>query len=800
MDLSVIRRAVAAVPFARTLRRRLIWALRAGVRATERPLGAVIQRARRLPLPTWLLVPLAHETSDTAVLERIIERTSAALARANAAGRRPAPGIRKLHEVALLRRARIALDRRDDREALRWFERAHDEVGPTPNTWTWKAVTLRRLGRLNESVEAGEQAAAHEPPWCPAIVHLGILYQQLGNRTKSVDNWKRLLAAPGATAAELRWAWIGLARARQFELSLAIADRMIEETSGQPQAYAQKAASLFELGRADEAQQIIDRLEASGGPDDLRAVAFFYGRTGRAKQAHEVLLALPVRRRGADTLLELIGALREDGHLRLALDVGNEAVAAFPEHAELRQARMLAEGVVKVFTGQRPALPPAASHRPSSGQPDSQGSTSPEAFANPEAFASPEQLGTVLHVVGRSAPYAGSGYAVRTQHTLLALRAVGVDAQAVTHLGFPWEDGYDAGDVEDVDGVPHYRLRIPADTVLPLPFDQRLTLNIDALTAVVETVRPSLLHASSDFRNGLLAVVAGERLGIPVIYEMRGFWEETWLANRGGQGADRDTYLLRRERELEIAQRAAHVFTLAPTMRDALIERGIPADKISLAPNAVDPADFPERERDDALARRLGFGDDEVIVGYLSSFVDYEGIDTLIAAIAQAREAGVNVRGLLVGDGIIRPELERQAAQLGMSEAIVFTGRVPHTHVAAYYSLFDVFVVPRTNARVCHLVSPLKPYEAMASRRAMVVSGTDVLKTIVDDHVTGRVFTPEDPADLARIIAELAADPDQRQRLGHAARTLVLDQYTWARNAERYRDVYGRMVTDMGKQ
>jgi len=779
----VSRRLAFAKPLLRPVVRALRQFVRSVVRITERPLGAAIRRLPRLPLPKWLLVPLAHESSDTATLERIISHTSRAFERATASNSRPRPGTRRLHEVALLRRARLSLDRRDDLDALHWFERAHDEVGPTPNTWTWKAVTLRRLGRLQESVEAGEQAAAHEPTWCPAVVHLGILYQQLNDRANSVANWRRLLASLDATPAELRWAWIGLIRAREYALSLEIADRMVEVTRSAPQAVAQRAASLHELGRTDESQRMIDDLEAQGSTQALRAAAFFYGRTGRADRACEVLTRLPVASRGEEALLELVGALREDGHLRLALEVATEAIEAYPDHAELRQAHALVQGVVKVFTGERPTLPPRSASTASATAPTSPATDRPAS-----------DLGPVLHVVGRSAPYASSGYAIRTQHTLLAQRALGIDAQAVTHLGFPWEDGKDAEVVENVDGVPHHRLPIPDGTRLPLPFDERLTLNVDALTEVVERVQPTLLHSSSDFRNGLLAVLVGERLGVPVIYEMRGFWEETWLANRGGVGADRDTYLLRRERELEIAEHAVHVVTLAPTMRDALVERGIPPDKISLAPNAVDPADFPERQRDEDLAQRLGFEDGEVIVGYLSSFVDYEGIDTLIAAIGKAREAGANVRGLLVGDGIIRSELERQAAQAGLGDAIVFTGRIPHTEVASYYSVFDIFVVPRTNARVCHLVSPLKPYEAMAAGRAMVVSGTDVLKTIVEDGVTGRVFRPEDPNDLADVICELFHDETQRTRIGEAARKQVLAHNTWHRNAERYRDVYASVT------
>ncbi len=742
--------------------------LRVVVRRTERLLG-VLLRARRLPLPTWLLIPLAHELTDTAALERIIDRTTARRARG-----RDRAGTRRLHEVALLRRARLSLDRRDDADALHWFDRAHHEAGPTPNTWTWRAVTLRRLGRLEESRLAGETAAESEPVWCPAVVHLGILYQQLGDRPRSVACWRRLLASPDATDAELRWAWVGVMRARELELALEVAERLVGATGGAPGARAARAVTLVELGRADDAAREIGELEGDASPDAVRAVAFFRGRIGDAAGAHELLTGLPANRRGEDACLELIHALRDDGHLELAAAFADDAVAAYPEHPELRQARDLAAGVLAVFTDAWRQPP---------------GDAAPHASA-PDGSAGPPVAGRILHVVGRTVPYASSGYAVRTHHTVRAQRALGIDAQVVSQLGFPWEDGHEPDRVEDVDGVPHHRLPVPADARLPIPLDERLRRHVDALVERARELCPAALHAASDFRNGVVAIEAGERLGIPVIYEMRGFWEETWLARHGEHAMDRDTYRLRRERELEVAQRAAHVVTLAPTMRDELVARGVDAERISLAPNAVSPDDFPECDRDTELAADLGIADGEVVVGYVSSFVGYEGIHILLDAIATLRRSGAPVRGLLVGDGAVRPELERQARTLGIAEEVIFTGRVPHAQVGDYYRLIDVFVVPRTNARVCRLVSPLKPYEAMATRRAMVVSGTPVLRDIVEDGVTGLVFEPEDPDDLSTRMRELVDDPDRRETLGRAAREQVLTHHTWERNAERYLEVY----------
>ncbi len=754
-------------PVVRVARR----ALRVVVRRSEGVLGRLLG-ARWFPLPMWLQLPLAHELTDPVALERLVERAS------GRGGSGTSSGVRRLLAVALVRLGRLALDRHDDADALRWFERLHDEADVSADTWTWQAVTLRRLGRLDESQAAGEAALDVDPEWTPAILHLGMLHIQRGDKSAAVGMLRRLLDAPRAIESELRWAWLGLDRIQEFELGLEVADRIGVVTGDGPWSHAFRAVSLMRLRRAADARRHVQELESSRRVEHVRARSFLLARTGHAGQARDLVRGLPVRHRGTDLLREVIVALREEGHLTLALDLADEAVGDHPRDGELAEVRRLAAGHLRVFSGRwfedesrRLDAGSGAPTEPPTGPPESRGCD-------------------VLHVVGRTRPHATSGYAVRTDYTVRALRDAGVDVHVVSQIGFPWEDGHDAPSIEHVDGVPHHRLGFPEGLRLPPSLDERMTAHVDALAGLVERLRPGVLHASSDFRNGQVALLVGRRLGIPVIYEMRGFWEETWLVTHPTSGMDSDVYRMRRARETEVALTADRVITLAPVMRDELVERGIDPDRLSLAPNAVDPAGFPPVHRDDDLAARLGFAPDDVVVGYVSSFVAYEGIDTLIEAIALARDRGAPVRGLLVGDGVVRPELERRARELGIEDQVVFTGRVPHAEVTSYYGLIDVFVVPRTNARVCQLVSPLKPFEAMALERALIVSATPVLRDIVDDGRLGRTFTPEDPGQLADRIVELAGDPEERRRLGALARAHVLSNNTWAANAQRYLGVY----------
>jgi glycosyltransferase involved in cell wall biosynthesis len=396
--------------------------------------------------------------------------------------------------------------------------------------------------------------------------------------------------------------------------------------------------------------------------------------------------------------------------------------------------------------------------------------------------------GRVLHVVGKSLPQTLAGYTVRTQSVVTAQRSVGLDPAVVTKLGFPWYLGGDAdAAIEHVDGIPHYRL---GDGDLPRRWDDRLDANLAALGPIVEQVRPRVLHAHSDFENPLLALALGEQFDLPVVYEVRGFWEETWLSKSPERSPEADRFRWRHERELACIQRADHVVTLAETMRSRMAADGVDPARVTIVPNAVDPAEFPVMTRNEELAASLGIAPSEVTVGYISSLVSYEGVDTLVEALRLARDAGLPVRGLIVGDGDQRAGLEQLAAARGVADVVRFTGRVPYDEVLDYYSLIDVFVVPRRNDRVCRLVTPLKPFEAMSTGRALVMSAVPALAAIASESGAAVTFEPENAADLAGVLGRLVGDGAARAELAERGATWVRENRTWADNAQRYLEIY----------
>jgi glycosyltransferase involved in cell wall biosynthesis len=398
---------------------------------------------------------------------------------------------------------------------------------------------------------------------------------------------------------------------------------------------------------------------------------------------------------------------------------------------------------------------------------------------------------TILHIVTDALPSTSAGYTVRTQEIAVAQRAASLDPHIVTRIGFPVTAGkIDGRDLVTVDGVPYHRL-LP--WIMPGRVDTIAETNLRHAARLAAELQPAVLHAASNYSNALIALALRDATGIPVVYEVRGFWEDTWLSRHAATQDLRasDRYQCSRALETHCMQAADLVVTLGEAMREEIIGRGVAGDKIIIVPNGVSK-EFLQPLPDAAqLKRDLGIEPGEYVVGLVSSLVAHEGIGTLLEAVKILGDRGVRTRALIVGDGPERGALQRQAATLGLDA--IFTGRVPMARVRDYHAVLDVFVVPRTRDRVCQLVTPLKPVEAMASGLPVVVSAVRALGEIVNDKVTGIQAPPQDAVALADTLQELLASPQFRKMLGDNAREWVARDRTWEHNAVRYRDAYARL-------
>jgi len=401
----------------------------------------------------------------------------------------------------------------------------------------------------------------------------------------------------------------------------------------------------------------------------------------------------------------------------------------------------------------------------------------------------------ILHILDHSLPLQ-SGYSFRTRAILKAQQAEGLEVRAITGL----RHVAPGAEAEIVEGLAFHRTLVGAGEGTGAPAGLREWREVGALARAIERLclewRPDILHAHSPALCGLAARRVARKLGIPLTYEIRAFWEDAAVGN--GTGRENSLkYRLTRSLENRVVSSADAVVTICEGLRGDLVSRGVDPGKIAIVPNGVDLALFGKPlPRDAELAAGLGIGSGPVI-GFIGSFYDYEGLDDLVAAMPAIVAAQPEARLLLVGGGPVEAVLKAQVEASPVRDAIRFAGRVPHGEVDRYYSLCDVMAYPRKAIRLTELVTPLKPLEAMAQGKLVAASDVGGHRELVTHGKTGALFPPDDPAGCAAILTDLLADRAGWEAYREAGRAHVAQGHDWARNIRRYHAVYQTLLTPL---
>jgi glycosyltransferase involved in cell wall biosynthesis len=182
------------------------------------------------------------------------------------------------------------------------------------------------------------------------------------------------------------------------------------------------------------------------------------------------------------------------------------------------------------------------------------------------------------------------------------------------------------------------------------------------------------------------------------------------------------------------------------------------------------------------------------VIAFIGSFYRYEGLDLLVQAFAQLAAAFPGLVLLLLGGGEVAGELRDQIRQLGLEDRVLMPGRVPHERIPGVYALTDILVYPRRSMRLTELVTPLKPLEALAMRKAVVASDVGGHRELLRDAETGLLFPGGDVAALAERIARLLNDQPLRERLAEQGRQWVLQEHSWQKTTAPYETIYARVL------
>lgn len=410
---------------------------------------------------------------------------------------------------------------------------------------------------------------------------------------------------------------------------------------------------------------------------------------------------------------------------------------------------------------------------------------------------------SVAYLLHNTLPYNSGGYATRSHGLAKGVIQEGIDITPVSRLGYPEDRSIKReiiSDEESVDGVTYFRLNT-LQGYGKIPLDQYLTDYTNAVIDRFQDSPPKVLHGASNYLNGVAAVLAAEKLGVKSVYEVRGLWELTRIS-REPEWESTENYKLLYDMEASVAKRADHVLAITNALKCEMIDRGVDEAKITVVPNGVNVERFAKAEcPTDALVERYSL-QGKCVLSFIGSFAKYEGLPLLVDAMEKIVAKRRDVVLLLVGDGEVFNQVKAMVYEKGLSKSIIITGRVPHECVEEYYAITDIAVYPRYPVPVAEKVSPIKPFESMASGKTVLVSNVEAMAEFIESGINGFTFQKGDIKDMVRQIEYLVDSPELRKSIESTAPAWVAEHRDWSVVTKNLVSVYQNLgvEADLGTE
>lgn len=315
----------------------------------------------------------------------------------------------------------------------------------------------------------------------------------------------------------------------------------------------------------------------------------------------------------------------------------------------------------------------------------------------------------------------------------------------------------------------------------------------------ISQLRPAYIYERICLGNFVGARLSQE-LGIPYIVEYNGS-EISMRRSFGSGDFEHERFFLRAE---EVAFRQASLISvISEAVRDDLLRRGIPRERIMVNPNGVDlQAYAPMESHTRALLRReLGFKPSDRVVGFIGTFGGWHGIDVLAEALPLACQRDENIRFLLIGDGNFKHLIDDSIRRHDLGSRVICTGRVPHQRGAQLLGACDIYASPHSS----HMVdsrffgSPTKLFEYMAMGGGIVASdleqigevlspalhATNLAESFLATHERSILCKPGSVGEFVEAVIFLARHPEVCEVLGRNARKAAETDFSWRSHIAR---------------
>lgn len=396
-----------------------------------------------------------------------------------------------------------------------------------------------------------------------------------------------------------------------------------------------------------------------------------------------------------------------------------------------------------------------------------------------------------VHVFYSTMPSAKGGD-IRSRDVAESLVEVGVNVVAISS---PFQPPMAPGSSVEVIGPVTYVRTFSKDHDLRISEDNqgvivrlrkllRIFSFMKSVRNLCKTERPDVVHAHSTFFCAAAAYFSSRTLGIPFMYEVRSLWEERAVMK---SPTPLNVLISRTVRGLEtLAMKSAdHVVVISEGLRQEVSRRGVPCDKISVVGNAANLTKIPKVEPTCVEKKN-----DDLVFGYIGSLSEIEGLDLLIDAVRSLRLKGWRNRVLIYGSGPAELDLIKRADGI---DGVIFCGAFSPNDANSVYSTVDVIVNPRRRSALTDKVTPLKPLEAMAFKKLVLVSSVNGMLELVRDDENGYVFEADDVEGLKSALLRISENDDDFVRIVSDAYEYVRTRRSWRSNALVYEGIYKKM-------
>jgi glycosyltransferase involved in cell wall biosynthesis len=406
---------------------------------------------------------------------------------------------------------------------------------------------------------------------------------------------------------------------------------------------------------------------------------------------------------------------------------------------------------------------------------------------------------TILYLLYSSIEYENYGYTIRTHYLLKNINDAKYNVYGVTRYGYPFdrEQGYSDGVPGEryvEDNVEYIKLLDKTDnfnTNNIIDYIKKYILSVIKLALENNAV---ILHAATNYWNGIAALYAAKYLKIKSIYEVRVLWEDTSTVSKPELKGS-DLLKMIQVQEKKIFDEADKIITINNSLKDRLIINGVDGDKIEVVYNGVDTNTFsPNSSSRENLRVKHNIQNEDIVIGYIGTLSNYEGLNYILECMKQLIEESYQIKFLVIGDGPYKNDMMNLITQYKLENEVICLNKMKHSKVFEYYNMIDIIIYPKKKCDLCNSTSGNKILEAMSMGKPIIASELEAFKEIITDGENGILCEPDNLNDLISKTKLLIQDDELRTKIGENARNWVVTNRQWTDSAEKMKAIYNSFL------